>query len=826
MNVRERIRAIIADRILIVDGAIGTLLQMRGLEPGMPPEVLLLDAPKDVTDVHRLYVEAGADIITTNSFGASRLKLAQHGLEDRFEQINRLSVETARKAANGRALVAGSIGPTGELLQPMGSISMIELQEEFRRQARILKQAGADLAIIETMGDLGELQAAARACYLERFPFMTSMTFNEAGRSLSGSTPENLAITMAPFHPLAIGTNCGMGPAGMVPRIHELVSVTDCPILAQPNAGLPELVGSTTVFRLPPEPFAERAVKLADAGASIIGGCCGTTPDHILALRNSLKDRRPAPAAHRFGVRFSARSGIALAGEGAPFCVIGERINPTGRKILSRQLRTGDFSMLRKDAGLQVERGASLLDVNVGVPDADESDLMIRAIHELQSLMPAVPLSIDSNDPDTLTAGLHNVVGIALLNSINGEQSRLDKLLPIVAETGANFIALAMDETGMPEDAATRMNIIRRIIDSAEKFGIARNRILVDCLVFTVASQPQQAKETLEAIRRVKSELGCATSLGVSNVSFGLPARDSISSTFLAMAITAGLDAGIINPLSDRMMETLRSTELLMNRDSGARQYLSFIEKKEKRDREHQKTMTPVRQEIIESPVKTVTESKAVTDSGREIRWKVLEGDRTGIVSAIDDQLSSGKSPDTLLSGVLVPAIQDVGRRYGNGEIYLPQLILAGETMRIGVEYLRPMLAHGAGAGLHNTPLVIGTVEGDIHDIGKNIVAIVLENQGFRIIDLGKNVSVETFARAIRDSDASVVALSALMTTTMLAMESTVKILKDRCPGVKIMVGGAVVTQSFADRIGADGYAKEAVGAGNMARRLAGLSLL
>ncbi len=826
MTVRNRIRAILSERIMISDGGIGTLLQGRGLKPGHPPEVMLLEAFHEVESVHRLYVEAGADMITTNSFGASRPKLAQHGLAAHFEEINRKAVEAACRASDGKALIAASIGPTGELLQPMGSMTMESLLEEFRAQVRLLKSAGADFAILETMGDLGELQAAARACFMERLPFMASMTFNTAGRSLSGSAPESVAVSLEAYDPIAIGTNCGLGPDEMIPRIREFALATDYPILAQPNAGLPQLVGTETVFRLSPEPFAAQAVALAEAGAAIIGGCCGTTPAHIEALRKALEGRKPWERKRQFGVRFAARSGIAVAGSDHPFCVIGERINPTGRKSLSRQLREMDFTLLRKDAALQVERGAVLLDVNVSVPDSSEPDLMSRAIHEIQSLLPAVPLSIDSNDPATLAQGLRQVVGVPLLNSISGEISRLEKLLPIVAETGANFIALAMDESGIPADAEARLAIIDRIIKAAESHGISRNRILVDCLVFTVASQPHQARETLRAIRRIRDESGCATSLGVSNVSFGLPARDALSSTFLAMAMSAGLSAGIINPLSDRMMETVRASELLANRDPAARAYVAFTAEREKRDQERigevalrSKPKVPDNADATVGPATGLIESI-------DIQRMIREGDRKGAVAALEALLRGGRTPSDLLSKELIPAIRDVGLRYASGEIYLPQLILAGETMRAGVDFLRPELAESAESGLHGTPLVIGTVEGDIHDIGKNIVTIVLENQGFRVVDLGKNVDTEHFVAAVLEHRAPVAALSALMTTTMPAMETTVKMLHERCPDVKVMVGGAVVTQAFADRIGADGFAREAVGAGNLARKLAGLPVL
>jgi len=815
MSMENKLKKLLQERILIGDGAIGTLLQQRGLKAGMAPESMLLNAPEEVEAVHRLYVEAGADMVTTNSFGGSRPKLAQHGLENQLVEINRRAVDVARKVAGDRVFVAASIGPTGELLKPMGSMSMDQLVEIYIEQVRPLLQAGADFAILETMGDIGELQAAARACFLEGLSFMASMTFDMTGRSLAGSTAEIAAITIEPYQPLAIGTNCGMGPRDMVNRVLEYAAATAVPVLAQSNAGLPELVGNKTVFRLTPEKFAERSVKLVEAGAAIVGGCCGTTPDHIKALKKAVNGLKPQVRKATTDVRFASRSGIAIAGNNNSFCMIGERINPTGRKILSKLLKKEDFSRVRKDAQLQVARGANILDINMGVPDTNEPELMVKAINSIQGLLPEIPLSIDSNDPETLVAGMHEVIGRPLMNSINGEESRIHRLMPIVHETGANFIALAMDEKGIPEDAEARMKIIRRIINHAESLGITRDRILVDCLVFTVGSQPHQPRETLETVKRVRQELGCGTILGVSNVSFGLPRRAVISSTFLAMSLQAGLTAGIINPLSDRMAETLAASELLLNRDAGARKFVRSMEAIQLRQDEKKKT-------IAEKPVKDVKRVKqsSLKSEGSPVRNAVLEGDKEGVIVNIDELLNH-QAPGKILADELVPAIEEVGRKYGAGEIYLPQLIMAGEAMRAGVNRIRPLLKEDKAAALHGTPVIIGTVNGDVHDIGKNIVSIVLENHGFKVIDLGKNVDMETFVEAVKKHEAPVVALSALMTTTMPAMEETVNTLHDECSGVKVMVGGAVVTRAFADRIHADGYAKEAIEAGSLAKMLA-----
>lgn len=821
--IRDRVKNILSQRVFIGDGAIGTLLQKRGLKPGMAPEMMLLENPHEVSAVHQLYVDAGADMVTTNSFGASRPKLAQHGLADKLVEINRSAVEVARKAAGDRAFVAASIGPTGELMKPMGSMTMPDLVAIYREQVQPLRDAGADFAILETMGDIGELQAAARACFLENLPFIASMTYDETGRSLAGSSPEIVAITLEPYEPLAICTNCGLGPVEMLDRVKELVAATHLPVMAQPNAGLPELIDGETVFRLQPDAFADEARALVQAGAAMVGGCCGTTPEHIVALRHQLQGMSATERHPEQAVRFASRSGVARAGQGLPFCVIGERINPTGRRKLTRLLKECDFSQVRKDASAQVSRGANILDINMGVPDTNEPELMVEAINVVQSIVPGTPLCIDSNDPDTLIRGLREVVGRPLLNSINGETHRMEKLLPVVRETGANFIALAMDETGIPEDADARMKIIRRIVESARKHGISSNRILVDCLVFTVGSQPHQAIETLAAVQRVITELGCGTILGVSNVSFGLPRRAVTSSTFLAMAIQSGLAAGIINPLSDRMMETLMASELLLNRDPGARKYVNLMKSIEEKEsnRAASRTTIPVTKKSENKQTDAVV---AADQGGKSAVYNcVMEGDRETIVNNIESLLNGPTTPQQILSDHLVPAIETIGRKYGLGQIYLPQLIMAGEAMREGVAYLQPRLAASSDGGLHDTPVVIGTVKGDIHDIGKNIVSIVLANHGFRVIDLGKDVDSDAFVKAIQENNAPVAALSALMTTTMPAMEETVQTLHRQCPLVKVMIGGAVVNKAFADRIGADGYTPEAVSAGDLARVLAGL---
>ncbi len=818
MGTRERFNELLRHKILISDGGMGTLLLGKGLAPGQPPELLLLEKPEAVESVHREYFNAGAGILTTNSFGGSRPKLANFGLADRLAEINSRAVEVARKVAGDAAFVGGSVGPTGVLLQPMGKMSPLELQTIFQEQVQVLASAGADFIIIETMGDIGEIQAAVKACQSVNVPFIASMTFDANLRSLSGSSPDVMAVTVEPFSPLAMGSNCGLGPKEMIRVTRQFSKTTHFPVIAQPNAGLPELVNGQTVFQMTPDMFAEQARNLAEAGAAIIGGCCGTTPDHIAATLKAVSRLIPQSGNVIPGVRFASRSKVVTAGAGNRLCIVGERINPTGRKKLSAQMAVHDFTLARRDARRQMEAGAGLLDLNAGVPRVNEPELMEKIIGEIQGFLPGIPLAIDSNDMDTLKAGLKVAYGRPLMNSINGEAERIETLLPAIRESGANFIALAMDESGIPEDADARLRIIRRIIAAAEKLGIQRNRILVDCLVFTVGSQPHQARETLKAITRTREELNCETILGVSNVSFGLPNRKVISSTFLAMAMQAGLSAAIINPMSNRMMETVHGAELLLSRDSGARQYVKFMEEQEKSAGESS------RKPIIAVKKSVISKSAVTSDSsGDPLRRAVVDGDKAGIVGLLETAIDGGATPDNLLKNSLIPAIQEVGESYNSGVLYLPQLILAGETMRKAVRFLQPMLGSSTGELLHGTSVILGTVAGDIHDIGKNIVSIVLGNHGFSVLDLGKDVSTELFIETVKKCNARLVGLSALMTTTMPAMEETTKMLKAQFPDLKIMVGGAVVTRKFADIIGADGYAKDAVSAGDLAKRLAGL---
>jgi len=764
-RISEKIKSIIAESILVSDGGIGTLLQEMGLPAGQMPEIMILEQPECISKVHSLYYKAGARIITTNTFGATKYKLDQYKLYQHLEKINVRAVEIAREAVGNDAFIAGSIGPTGVLLRPMGDVTINQLESVFQEQVDALNKAGVDFAIIETMGDIGELLAAARACFRRGLPFMASMTFDERLRSLSGSSPSVHVVVMEPFSPLAIGTNCGLGPWQMIEVVSKLSIETEFPVIAQPNAGLPELIDGETVFNQPPQDFAEASTSLADAGAAIIGGCCGTTPDHIAEITKALRNQKPVVRQKAPLLRFASRTRTYAFGSGLEFGIIGERINPTGRKKLAEQLKNGNFELAKKDAQKQYEAGVHLLDINVGVPDLDEQELMWRLVENLSGIVPDPAISIDSNSMDTLEAGIRTVAGRPLLNSINGDEKRMSRLLPLVRDTGVNFIALAMDEKGIPETCAKRIEIVKRIVKSAESFGIDRSRILVDCLVFTVGSQPAQPLETLKAVRYVNEELGCATVLGVSNVSFGLPDRKRISSTYLAMAISSGLSAGIINPLSSAMMQVVRSSELLLNRDPGAKKYLNYINTAAKKESLKSSKSQKFKKENLYIP-KPET-GQAHNDP---IGKLILDGDKNVIVNQLEKEMASGRDPETILNESLIPAIQEVGSNYESGISYLPQLILAGETMKKAVSVIKPKLMQTHSEALHSTPMVLGTVEGDIHDIGKNIVAIVLENQGFEVIDLGKNVKISSFLKAIQDYHPKIVGLSALMTTTLPAM--------------------------------------------------------
>lgn len=788
-------REAIQEQVLILDGAMGTMLQERGLQSGQSPEELNLTMPEVVASVHRDYITAGADIIITNTFGGSRFKLAHYGLEDRLAEINARAVEIARMEAGASAYVGASIGPTGQFVEPLGEVSFDQMKAAFHEQAEAIVAAGADLISLETFLDIKECRAAVIAIreVSTTIPVIAMLTFDDNGRSVLGTPPEAAAITLAAAGADMIGSNCGLGVDGIYDILCRMRQVTDLPLISQANAGLPQLIGDRTIFPGTPDEMAAYHERMIALGVRVIGGCCGTTPAHIRTMKQALASRQRAwglPAQRSQATLLSSRSGWASVGAGTATAIIGERINPTGKKIYSQELQEGKVAYIRREALEQVQAGATLLDVNVGAPGIDEPSAMQRAVFCASGAV-SVPLVLDSSNPSALEAGLKAADGKVLINSISGESKSLRRILPLAKKYGAAIIGLALDEKGIPDTAEGRLAIARRIRNAARRIGISDNDIIIDCLTLTVSAEQKRAIESLRAIRLIKQKLGLSTVLGVSNISFGLPQRPLISSAFFAMAIEAGLDAAIINPKDKPMMDAWRSAMVLLNRDHQAVAYIEAY------------------RDLHTSVDQTVSTTGTACTILERLSQAVIGGDKDGIVALVEQALAAGFAPQEISNEGFLPGLDEVGRRFERHIYFLPQVIQSADTMQTGFARLK-LEMHGETFKSRGK-ILMATVEGDIHDIGKNIVCTLLESHGFEVFDIGKNVSAATIIAKAKEFSVDAVGLSALMTTTMSEMDNVLK--KLRASGVTTftMVGGAVVTQEYADRIGADLYAKDAM---------------
>lgn len=793
----------IAQRILVLDGAMGTLLQERGLPAGGCPELMNRTAPEVVAGIHREYAEAGADIIVTNTFGGNRPKLSHYGLEGAVAELNRRGVELARSAVGASGFVAGSVGPTGRFLEPVGDAGFQEMVDVFAEQIRALAEAGADLITFETFLDIRELRAGIIACRdVCTLPVIAQLTFDDGGRTVLGTPPEAAAVTLDALGVDIIGTNCGLGIDGIYAVLERMRAVTPRPLIAQANAGLPQLIDGCTVFPGTPEEMTAFHDRLIALGARVIGGCCGTTPAHIRAIRAALAGRPQAwtpPPRRGF---LSSRSAVVPVGGTAPCALIGERINPTGKKAYSEELRVGKTAYIRREAQEQVAVGAHLLDVNCGAPGVDEPAALERAVFAVSGAVTA-PLVLDSSDPAALERGLQAADGKVLINSVSGERKSLERILPLARRYGAAVIGLTLNEQGIPATAEGRVQVARTIRDAALAAGLPAEDVLIDCLTLTVSAEPAGARETLRALRLVRDELALGTVLGVSNVSFGLPARPILSAAFFAMALEAGLKAAIVNPKDTRMMDAYRAAILLLGQDPRAEAYIAAY-------RQPEGASTPERDVPI-LPSLEIRERLAAA---------VIAGDREGVAALVDEALAGGLAAMAISNEGLLPGLEEVGRRFGSGRIFLPQVMQSAETMQAAFARLKSVMAGDTGPSLGR--ILMATVEGDIHDIGKNIVCTLLENHGFEVIDLGKNVSAARILEAAREHRVDAVGLSALMTTTIQQMDLVLEQL--RAAGVKVftMVGGAVVTPEYAERIGADLYARDALEAVAKIKKLLG----
>lgn len=832
------------ENIIYLDGATGSNLMKAGMPAGVCPEKWILEHEDVFIDLQKAYVNAGTNILYAPTFTANRIKLMEYGLEKDLTDLTYRLVGLSKCAADGKALIAGDITMTGEQLSPIGKMDFEDLVDVYKEQIRALADAGADLLVVETMMSLQEARAALIAaketCEL---PVMVTMTFEKDGRTLYGTNAQTAAVVLSSLGADAIGANCSTGPAAMSELIRTMAEATTIPIIAKPNAGLPFVdEEGKTCYDMQADAFAEEMKCLYDAGATILGGCCGTDPAYIAALVNKFGAKRQEKELYKKGIRYLASERqTASFSLNDNFFVIGERINPTGKKKLQAELREGSFEMVKSFAEEQETCGARVLDVNMGMSGIDEKEMMLRAIEEI-STVSNLPLSLDSSHIDVLEAALRRYPGRALVNSVSYEKEKFEKLLPIVKKYGAMFILLPLSDAGLPADLEEKKEIIGKIWERAESLGFRKEDIVVDGLVTTVGANPKAALETLETIRYCK-ESGFATVCGLSNISFGMPERSYVNTAFLTMAIQAGLTMAIANPSQELLMGCAFASDLLLNKEEADMHYINYAgvlkEKKEEKERALSLKMT----ESVNEPVNTKPNgepsdkasqsasgtNKEVEKAGssqqglspteQKLRDAVLKGNKSGIVQITKEALTEGSEPKALLDNVLLPAINTVGDYFDSGKYFLPQLIAGAEAMKLSIEVLEPLMLSEQTA--QDMPVVvIATVEGDIHDIGKNLVALMLKNYGFKVMDLGKDVPKEAIIEAAKANNASIIALSALMTTTMQQMKHVIAYAKEQGVDAKVMIGGAVITQEYADEIGADGYSKDAADAVKLAGRL------
>ena len=835
---REEFITLSKDHILYLDGATGSNLVKAGMPSGVCPEQWILEHQDVMLQLQKDYVQAGTNILYAPTFTANRVKLAEYHLEKNMTSMIRDLVAISKKAAESTpghpVYVAGDLTMTGEQLKPMGKMDLETLIDIYKEQILCLVDAGADLLVVETMMSLAETRAALIAakevCDL---PVIATLTFEADGRTLFGTDAKTAAIVLESLGASAIGANCSTGPAQMESIISEMVSHTRIPVIAKPNAGLPFLdENGTTCYNMEAEEFAEEMEVLVNAGATILGGCCGTTPEFIRQIHERFgTDAKVAASRRPDGIRYLTSERITHSfGLDDGFFVVGERINPTGKKALQAQLREGSFEKVIQFAEEQEACGAKVLDINMGMSGIDEKASMLRALEEVSGVT-NLPLSLDSSYVGVLEAALRNYPGRALVNSVSLETEKFEKLLPIVAKYGAMFILLPLSDAGLPKDIEEKKEIIHKIYDRALSLGMCKEDIVVDGLVATVGANPKAALETLETIRYCK-ENGFATICGLSNISFAMPERSFVNTAFLTLAIQAGLTMAIANPSQELLMSCALAADLLLNKEEAALRYIEYAggvrERREEKEAELAKKLALL--ENQGTTAKTGTAGNAAkettTDNGPQInemqdklKTAVLKGNRNGIVKITKEALESGEKPAELLNQVLLPAINQVGEFFDQGKYFLPQLIASAEAMKNSIEVLEPLLQTG-GTGEEMPVVVIATVEGDIHDIGKNLVALMLKNHGFHVIDLGKDVPQAKILESAKEHHAEFIALSALMTTTMQRMREIVAAAKEEGITAKIIIGGAVITQEYADEIGADGYSKDAADAVKLAKSL------
>ncbi len=767
--------------LLFFDGGMGTLLQKEGLKPGELPENWNIEKSEVIRNIHRSYYEAGSNILLTNTFGANAVKY--HDQAYSLKEIVDASVENVRSVAKD-AVVALDIGPTGKLLKPMGDLEFKEAYEAFKEVMIYGAQAGVDLIHIETMSDTYEVKAAVLAAKENTdLPVFSTLIFDERGKLLTGGDVPSVVALLEGLRVDALGINCGMGPEQMLPILKEIAQYTSLPIIVKPNAGLPKQRDGQTYYDVTPDKFAAALIEIVQNGACVVGGCCGTTPEHIRAMVDACKDMKIVKPTYKSATLVSSYGKAVEIGD-MPV-VIGERINPTGKSKFKQALKDHNIDYILKEALTQQDKGAHILDVNVGLPDIDEVSMMQEAVTEIQGIT-NLPLQIDTVNVKALEAAMRIYNGKPMVNSVNGKQESMDVIFPLVKKYGGVVVGLTLDENGIPETAEGRVAIAGKIIEEAKKYGIDKKNIVIDVLTLTISSEPESARITLDALRMVKEKYGVGTVLGVSNISFGLPNRPIVNSHFYTMAMQNGLSAGIVNPSSDAMMQAYYSYCALMGYDNNCQTYIEQCG-----GQAESKTVTPISKKL---DLQTVIEKGLKEEA-----------------YALAKELVQNQKPLDIIQEYLIPALDNVGKGFENGTIFLPQLLMSAEAAKQAFEVLKENMSSEGEQDIKNEKIVLATVKGDIHDIGKNIVKVLLQNYSFDVIDLGKDVSAERIVDTVLEQNVQLVGLSALMTTTVVSMEECIKLLREKAPDCKVMVGGAVLNQEYADMIGADFYGKDAM---------------
>lgn len=783
--IRERL----GKELLFFDGGMGTLLQTAGLAPGELPETWNIRRPETVIGIHKAYIEAGSDIVLTNTFGANALKFHDDNcsLKEIVTAAVRHVIQAAEQAANGRRVyTALDIGPTGKLLKPMGDLEFESAYEAFAEVMRYGEEAGADLIHIETMSDTYELKAAVLAAKENTsLPVFATTIFDERGKLLTGADVPSVVALLEGLRVDALGINCGLGPEQMLPILEQILEYTSLPVVVKPNAGLPKQINGETVYDVKPEKFAETMRHIVEKGAAVIGGCCGTTPEHIKELVRICSDMKIKPVEEKNRTIVSSYGQSVELGTGSK--IIGERINPTGKKRFKQALKEHDMDYILKEGITQQDRGAHILDVNVGLPDIDEVEMMREVVTELQSVT-SLPLQIDTVDVKAMEAALRIYNGKPMVNSVSGKQESMDAVFPLIQKYGGVVLGLTLDESGIPATAEGRVAIAEKIISEAAKYGIKKKDIVIDVLTMTISSEPEGALVTLEALKQVRYGLGVNTVLGVSNISFGLPNRPVVNSNFYTMAMLNGLSAGIINPSSEDMMKSWYAYHALMNLDKNCEQFIAHYAQ--------------------DAPAAALAPA---VKSGEMSLGTAIEKGLKDEALQVTKALVKENAPLDIINTWLIPALDHVGKGFEKGTVFLPQLLMSAEAAKAAFSVLKDVLAAQGGESGKKEKVILATVKGDIHDIGKNIVKVLLENYSFDVIDLGKDVPPETVVETAIKENVKLVGLSALMTTTVVSMEETIKQLRKKVPDCKVMVGGAVLNQEYADMIGADFYGKDAM---------------